>query len=123
MTLEVEGSNPSRGVNLRCSCNTDVVYGLVFKGRVRRLTFSQDLALFIQTKNPSHEIWKLELIVIGKASENSKNCIFGIASIKNNRLLRATINYKEAEYLSDDFSRHAVECKVKRGVLWKNSKL
>ena len=125
MTSEIEGSNPSRGtaspINLRCSCNTDVVYGLVFNGRLRRLTFSQDLALFIQSKNPNHEIWKLDLVIIGKATKQSKDCIFGIASVKNNRLLRATVNIEEAFYLADDgFSRYVVECKIKKSFIWKD---
>lgn len=125
MTSEIEGSNPSRGiaspVNLRCSCNTDVVYGLVFNGLLRRLTFSQDLALFIQSKNPNHEIWKLDLVIVGKATKQSTNCIFGIASVKNNKLLRATVSCEEAFYLSDDeFSRYVVECKIKKGLIWKD---
>jgi hypothetical protein len=88
------------------------------------MTFSQDLALFIQSKNPNHEIWKLDLTVTGKATQQSKNCIFGIASIKNNRLLRATVSCEEAFYLSDEgFSRYVVECKIKKGVLWKQKKI
>jgi len=79
-------------------------------GKLRRLTFSADLARFIQLKNPDHEIWILDPVVTGEATSTS--LLYGIQSSKG-RLLRATISYAEALYLSDDPSRQAVELRLR----------
>lgn len=99
---------------MKCACHLDVLYGLVLDGKVRRFTFSRDLACFIQRKNPDHEIWKLDLVVGGEATPRSTNCIFGIVSRRKDKLLRAAVTYKEAEYLCQDDSRYVAECYVRR---------
>ena len=86
---------------------------------VRRLTFSQDLALFIQSKNPDHEIWKLDLVVGQEASPTSTGCIFGILDLRKGRLLRAAVSFQEAAYLSQDPSRMATECRVRAAERWR----
>lgn len=47
---------------MKCSCNTNTAYGIVNSktNKLRRLTFSKDLANFIQSKNSNHDIYKID---------------------------------------------------------------
>lgn len=119
MNQEIAGSNPARGIDIKCSCDNNVIYGIVKNNKIRKLTFSQDLAEFIQIKNPDHEIWKLDLIIGKDATKDSKNCIFGILSLKTGKLLRAAVTFEEADWLCQDSSRRVVECFSKNSIKWK----
>lgn len=88
------------------------------------MTFSKDLAIFIQSKNPDHEIWKLDLIIHKKILSNDipkNSCVFGILSNKSKKLLRATVAFEEACYLCQDSSRAIVECYVRKKTKWKDA--
>ena len=98
---------------LRCSCKNDIIYALVLKNKVRRLTFSKNLAEWIQGKNPDHQIWKLDLVVQEEVSYDTGDCLYGIMGHKG-RLLRAAVSYEEAEYLTRDSNRSIVACRVKK---------
>ena len=80
--------------------------------KVRRLTFSKDLAYYIQNKNPDHEIWKLDLVVGDVISYNPGNCLFGIMGHKG-FLLRCAVSFEEAVYLTEGSNRSIVSCKVR----------
>ena len=84
----------------------------MFGGNVRRLTFSKNLAYYIQNKNPDHEIWKLDLVVGKKIDYNPGDCLFGILGHKG-FLLRASVSFEEAMYLTKDSNRNIVSCKVR----------
>lgn len=120
MTPAIEGSSPSRGAKIKCSCGENNLYGIVKENKLRRLTFSLDLAKYIQKKNLDHEIFLLD-IFIGKIMLTPQNCIFGIATQKNpNRLLRATISWDEAMYLTEKSNRVIVECYVREAKKYGN---
>lgn len=107
---------------MKCTCDTNVLYAIVCQGRAWRFTFSKDLALFIHSKNPNHEIWKLDMVIDDEATKESSNCIFGIVNKKNGKLLRAASTYEEAKLLSDDVSRYVAECRARRMEKWKNGR-
>lgn len=85
------------------------------------MTFSQDLALFIQSKNPDHQIWKLDFQIGTEATEKSSGCAFGILSTKTNRLLRGAITYDEAKFLTTCPSRYAAELRLRSKELWRDA--
>jgi hypothetical protein len=97
---------------MKCACNTDWCYALVRDEKVRRLTFSRDLAEYIQKKNPDHKIVLLDLVV-GEYAHHDDICLFGIMSHKN-KLLRVAVSWEEAEYLTQDSSRSIVKCLVRK---------
>jgi len=99
---------------MKCACHLDVAYGLVRNGKVRRFTFSRDLACFIQSKNPDHDIWKLDLVVGNEATPDSTGCVFGIVDRRKGLLLRAATTYEEAAFLCEDDSRYVAECRARR---------
>lgn len=101
---------------MKCSCNTNTAYGIVNSqtNKLRRLTFSKDLANFIKSKNPNHDIYKIDLLV-KEFNGEADNWIYGIISKKNSsRLLRATVSFEEAKYLTQDDSRIIVECVIRK---------
>lgn len=99
---------------MKCACNLDVLYGLVREGKVRRFTFSRELACFIQGKNPDHEIWKIDMVIGPEATPESTNCAFGIVDRRKGKLLRAAVTYEEAAFLCGDGSRYVAECRARR---------
>lgn len=110
---------------MKCSCNTNTAYGIVNSqtNKLRRLTFSKDLANFIKSKNPNHDIYKIDLLV-KEFNGEADNWIYGIVSKKNSsRLLRATVSFEEAKYLTQDDSRIIVECVIRKlqKIEWKKS--
>lgn len=101
---------------MKCSCNTNTAYGIVNSetNKLRRLTFSKDLANFIQSKNPNHDVYKIDLST-KELNAEADNWIYGIVSKKNpSRILRATVSFEEAKYLTQDESREIVECTVNK---------
>lgn len=106
------GSNPPLPTNIFCNCGTNWAYALVLSNKVRRLTFSRNLAEFIHSKNPDHEIKLLDLVVDGDAKKDDV-CIFGIMDNRKGKLLRATVSWDEAVLLTQDASRRIVRCLVK----------
>jgi hypothetical protein len=97
------------GQNYKCLCNNDLIYGIVKSNKVRRLTFSKDLAFFIKGKNKNHEIWLLDLVQVGL---KEGPCIYGIVGHKNS-LLRATVSYEEALFLTEDSNRYIEGYKIR----------
>lgn len=85
------------------------------------MTFSKDLALFIQAKNPDHQIWKLDFQIGPEASNSSSGCVFGILSSKTHRLLRGAITYEEAAFLTTCSSRYAAELRLQAKELWREA--
>jgi hypothetical protein len=106
---------------MRGSCVTDVCYGLVARGRVWRLTFSESLALFIQRRNPTSEVWRLDLATVGPADETSTNCVFGIQRVSSGRLLRVATTYEEASFLCQDPSRRPVMCQTRKAERYRSA--
>lgn len=51
----------------------------------------------------------MDLVVGNRATSLSKNCLFGIMGHKG-QLLRATVSYEEALYLTKGSNRYIVEC-------------
>lgn len=98
---------------MKCTCGTNWIYALVREGMVRRLTFSRNLAEFIQDKNPDHSIMLLDLVV-GESPESGKKGLFGIVDVRKGTLLRATVSREEADLLTRDQSRTVRQCFVKQ---------
>lgn len=77
------------------------------------MTFSKNLAMFIRGKNPGHEVWKLDFVLGAQATKDSVNCVFGIVSVKNWRLLRGAVSWEEADFLTQCASRIPVEMRLR----------
>lgn len=107
---------------LRCSCKNDIIYALILNNKVRRLTFSKDLAYFIQGKNKDHAIYKLDLVPCEEINSDPGNCLFGIVGHKG-FLLRATALFEEAKFLTENSNRKIVACRVRNKELEREGSL